>query len=66
MKRTQTDLSNKKFLSSNELPEGISLGLSNCIKLGKESGAEVRIGGRVLYDIDKILAYLKERTEVER
>lgn len=64
MKRTVTDLQDKKFLSVDECQKVVSLGRNSCMKLGREAEAVVKVGGRTLYDIEKILAYLKERTEV--
>lgn len=64
-KRKETDLDFMKYASIDDLPKIISLGRTNCIKLGREAEAVVKVGGRTLYDVDKILAYLKERTEVK-
>jgi hypothetical protein len=65
-KRIITELDNMKYASIEDLPKIISLGRTNCMKLGREAEAIVKVGGRTLYDVEKILAYLKERTEVER
>ena len=67
MRRTKTKIENKKYVDVNELMEIVSLGKANCRALGKEAEAEVRIGERrILYDVEKILTYLKGKTEVKR
>ena len=63
VKRKKTDLSNKKYVDVNELREIISLGRTNCMKLGADAGAVVRIGKRTLYNIDKILDYMDSVAE---
>ncbi len=62
-RRTRSDLSNKKYVDVNELREIISLGRNNCMKLGADAGAVIRIGKRTLYNIDKILDYMDNIAE---
>ena len=62
-RRTRSDLSNKKYVDVNELREIISLGRNNCMKIGSDAGAVIRIGRRTLYNIDKILDYMDNIAE---
>lgn len=62
----ETDVSNAiagKWLSFEKLKSYLCCGRPTAEKIGKESGALVRIGRRVLYDREKIDAYLNQLAE---
>ena len=60
-RRTRTEA--KRYVDIKELQEIISLGKANCMKIGSDAGAVIRIGRRTLYNIDKILDYMDSVAE---
>lgn len=43
-----------------ELMDALSIGRNSAIRLGRESGAVVRIGRAVRYNVAKVTAYINE------
>lgn len=52
-------LNEKALLSINDLRSYLSLGRNNAQEIGRTAGAEVRLGGRVLYSRRKIDEYIE-------
>lgn len=48
----------KITVSEKELREMLSIGRGLAIQIGEESGARIRIGGRILYRVDKVIEYI--------
>lgn len=67
MKRriTEVNSTNSRLMDTEELRAYTSLGRNNAMKLGKEIGAEVRIGRRVLWDRRKVDEYVNSLTGVK-
>lgn len=55
----------KRLLDVNEVCAYLSLGRCKGVEFAKEIGAEIKIGRRVLYDINKIDKYLDQVVELE-
>lgn len=47
-----------RLLGNDELQKYLNLGKVSAMKLGKDAGALVHIGSRVLYDREKVDAYI--------
>lgn len=58
------NLEGKRLLDIKELCFYLSLGRNNASELGKEAGARVQFGTRVLYDRKKIDAWIDRKTGV--
>ena len=54
---------NTKLITTNELREVLHSGKDTAVKIGKEAGAEVRIGRRVLWNLPKINLYINSISE---
>lgn len=64
--RTVTSIKGQsRLMDTEELRAYVSLGRNNAMKLGKDIGAEVRIGRRVLWDRRKVDNYLNSLTGVK-
>lgn len=57
-RKSVEETNNKRLLNLNELMIYIGIGRNKAIDFGKESGAIVRIGRRVLYDRKKVDEYI--------
>lgn len=63
MRRTtesQLELNCRILISTTDLRELLSCGISTATKIGTEAGARVQIGKRVLWNREKVQEYLKE------
>ena len=59
LRRTdKATVTEKKLISIDELRDYLSIGRSNALKIGKESGALRKIGKRALYDREVIDRYI--------
>ena len=47
-----------RLLGNDELQKYLNLGRASAMKLGKDAGAIIHIGSRVLYDREKVDAYI--------
>lgn len=63
LKRKYTGTELKITVGIDELQEILSVGRNTALKVAKEAGAELRIGRRLLYNVDKIQAYILSLTE---
>ena len=59
------DFSKRRLINLSELMLYTSLKRSKALEIGVESGAKVKLGRRVAYDIRKIDAYIDGLTEVK-
>ena len=57
-KKSCEDISNMITINQEMLASKLGCGKSTAIKIGKESGAEIRIGRRCLYSVNKLQEYL--------
>ena len=57
---SKMDLNCRILISTTELRELLSCGVSTATKIGTEAGARVQIGKRVLWNREKIQKYLNE------
>lgn len=57
-KRSMEEINNSRLLNLQDLMVYVGLGRSKAIDFGKESGAIVRIGRRVLYDRERLDKYI--------
>lgn len=53
------------LVSLKELQSLCSCGRVAAEKIGKESGATIRVGRRVLYNLEKVKEYINSVTEIE-
>lgn len=63
MRRTgesKIDVHSRILISTNDLRELLSCGMSTATKIGIEAEARVQIGKRVLWNVDKVQRYLNE------
>lgn len=51
----------QRYLSAKQLVIYTGLGRSKALKVGQEAGAEIRLGGRTLYDIKALDAYFDSK-----
>lgn len=58
-KTKEFDIANKLYINITELQAITSLGRTTAAKIGKDAGAERRIGKRVLYSVDCIKSYME-------
>jgi len=54
---------NSRLLDTEQLREYTNLGRNSAMKFGEEAGAKVKIGRRVLWDLEKVNAYISKLTE---
>ena len=68
MNLRQNSNTSGRLLGIDELQRYLNLGMATAKRIGKESGAFVKIGSRVLYDREKVDAYIDglEHSQVER
>lgn len=57
------DIDQKLLLNTKDLQEILSCGYSSAVKLGMDAQARVKIGKRVLWNRQKLEAYLNDITE---
>lgn len=57
------DITQKILLNTQDLQELLSCGYSSAVKLGMNAQARVKIGKRVLWNRQRIEAYLNDITE---
>lgn len=57
------DITQKLLLNTQELQAILSCGYSSAVKLGMDAQAKIKIGKRVLWNRQKVEAYLNEITE---
>lgn len=57
------DITQKLLLNTQDLQELLSCGYSSAVKLGMNAQARVKIGKRVLWNRQRIEAYLNDITE---
>lgn len=48
------------YVGEKELRTMFSIGRSTALKLGKNSKSSIKVGGRRLYNVEKIKSYLEE------
>lgn len=53
-----------KLMTELQLMDALHLGKTKAREIGKEAGARVKIGRRVLYDLDRVEAYIAKLYEV--
>ena len=58
-RKVQKELDGKRYVSMDELRQYTSLGRDSAMKIGRDSGAIIKIGRRVVYDLKKIDEYLE-------
>ncbi len=66
MRRTSEssiDLQCRMLISTNDLRELLSCGVSTATKIGMDAGAKVQMGKRVLWNREKIQKYIDERSQ---
>lgn len=56
---------NQRLFDIKDLMQYMSIGRNSAIKIGKDAGAIVRFGRRVLYDREKIDEYIEEKMRHE-
>lgn len=61
--KSQLDLNHRLLISTADLRELLSCGLSTATKIGTEAGAKVQMGKRVLWNRAKIQEYIEERSQ---
>ena len=54
-----------RYMGLEELRQYTSLGKNGAVEIGRRSGAVIRFGRRVLYDREKIDAYMQTLLETE-
>lgn len=62
MNKTESNnipLSEKTAWTVEELKQGLSCGRASAIKIGTAAGARLQIGRRVLWDAEKVRAYIR-------
>ena len=59
----RTERENGRLMSVEQLQAYCCIGRNNAIRFGKESGAAVRIGKRLLFDREKIDQYIEEQRQ---
>ena len=59
--RTKDSSTFGRMLGTKELRQYLSLGMKSAQALGRAAGAELRLGRRVLYDREKIDAYISRQ-----
>lgn len=57
-KANETENSSTRYTGIDGLMQYIGLGRNRSIDVGKESGARIKIGRRVIYDLRKVDEYL--------
>ena len=57
------DYNGRILVDSSSLKDLCGCGMATAVKIGNEAGAKVKIGGRVLWRVDKICAYLDSISE---
>ena len=57
------DFSKKLTVDINGLQSLLSCGMSTARKIGKDSGAEIHLGRRVLYVVEKVKTYINEMSK---
>ena len=57
--REKKDNGCTRFVAIDELQQYTGLGKATASKIGKECGASIKIGRRVVYDLHKIDAYFE-------
>ena len=65
-KRNGTISEGCRLLGADELKSYMNVGITTARKIGRESGAEVHIGRRCLYDREKIDEYISTMLEREK
>lgn len=66
MRRTSEssiDLQCRMLISTSDLRELLSCGVSTATKIGMDAGAKVQMGKRVLWNREKIQKYIDERSQ---
>lgn len=58
-----TDITQKLTVDTNELRGLLSCGRVTAVKIGTEAGARIQFGHRVLWNTEKIRAYLNSISE---
>ncbi|MGN8739177.1 hypothetical protein [Bilifractor sp. HCP3S3_D3] len=58
-----TDITQKLTVDTNELRGLLSCGRATAVKIGTEAGARIQFGHRVLWNTEKIRAYLNSISE---
>lgn len=61
--RSITNLSNCRAVDTKELQGMLACGRTTAIKIGKEAGARIEVGRRVLWNVDKVQRYLDSISE---
>ena len=61
--QSQLELNNRLLISTTDLRELLSCGVSTATKIGTEAGAKVQMGKRVLWNRAKIQKYIEERSQ---
>lgn len=55
-----TNENDRKLYTAKQLMSYLSVGRNSALKIGKDSGARVEIGGLVRYDVELIDKYIEE------
>ena len=58
-----TEFKTRPAVNTKELQKMIGAGYRTAVQLGTEAGAKGKVGRRVLWNVDKILAYLEMISE---
>ena len=62
-KFAEVDITQKVAVDTNELRGLLSCGRATAVKIGTEAGARIQFGRRVLWNTEKIRAYLNSISE---
>lgn len=62
-KRSGETVNQKLAVDTSELRAMLSCGRDTAVKVGTEAGARIQIGKRVLWNVEKIQAHLREISE---
>ena len=57
-KTTSAETSRKMAVDTKELQAMLSCGRETACKIGTEAGAKLQVGKRVLWNVDKVQAYI--------
>lgn len=61
-RESEIDLNCRLLISTNDLQELLSCGVSTATKIGIEAGAKIQIGKRVLWNREKVQKYINEQS----
>lgn len=62
-KRSEETITQKLAVSTPELQTMLSCGRDTAVKVGTEAGARIQLGKRVIWNVEKIQAHLREISE---